>query len=164
VQLTENFSRREFERSGAATRRNLPNVMDERVLKNYRSLAIEVLQPLRDTIVERGLGRFIWINSGYRQPLVNSVVGGVRGSHHTAPNGLAAADIEVPGLWNASLAAMILELGLPFHELILEYPSPTDPAAGWVHVSHDRLGNNPREMFTKTHRGLERGINAPGTS
>lgn len=161
-----NFSWHEMTRSTTAAREGLSNVPNEDEAKSIRALCVEVLQPLRDVVVQRGLGPYVHVNSGFRSLAVNNAVGGVRGSHHMARGGNAAADIEVPGLWNASLAALVLELGLPFSELILEYPSPTDPAAGWVHVSHNRHGDNDGDLFTIQRQGGKivrlPGLVAPG--
>ena len=160
------FSWHEMTRSTTARREGLSNVPNQDEAESIRALCAEVLQPLRDVVVQRGLAHYIHVNSGFRSMAVNNAVGGVRGSHHMARGGNAAADIEAPGLWNASLAALVLELGLPFSELILEYPSPHDPAAGWVHVSHNRNGNNDGDLFTITRQGGKivrlPGLVAPG--
>lgn len=151
--FSANFSWHEMTRSTTARREGLSNVPNQDEAESIRALCVNVLQPLRDVVVGRGLAPYIHVNSGFRSMAVNNAVGGVRGSHHMARGGNAAADIEAPGLWNAGLAALVLELGLPFSELILEYPSAHDPAAGWVHVSHNRHGRNERDCFTITRTG-----------
>jgi hypothetical protein len=47
-----------------------------------------------------------------------------------------AADIEIPGVANAELAAWIVA-NLDFTQVILEFYTPGVPDSGWVHVSYD---------------------------
>ena len=44
---------------------------------------------------------------------------------------------EVEGIDNMTLAKKIVELNLPFDQLIAEFVDPAVPGSGWVHVSYD---------------------------
>lgn len=91
IRVAPNFLLREFEcRDGS----------HQVVL--HREL-LERLQALRDT-----LGRPVIINSGYRNPTHNAAVGGSPDSYHL--RGMAA-DIRVPGLSPAELAAAARQAG-----------------------------------------------------
>lgn len=128
MQLTENFSLAEMIKSETALRRGLDNTPGEEEIQNLRTLCEQVLQPLRTAY-----GRGIKVNSGFRHPDVNAAVGGSRTSDHC--KGMAA-DIEIPGVPNADLAAYI-EQYFDFTQLILEFYTPGIPDSGWVHVSYD---------------------------
>lgn len=128
MQLTENFSLNEMIKSETALRHGLDNTPPDDVVDNLRTLCEQVLQPLRTAY-----GRGIKVNSGYRSPDVNAAVGGSRTSDHCKGQ---AADIEIPGIPNADLAAYIAQY-FEFTQLILEFYTPGIPDSGWVHVSYN---------------------------
>lgn len=128
MNLTTNFSLAELTKSETALRKNMTNEPDEATVSNLKLLAEKVLQPIRDHY-----NTGVKTNSGYRSPDVNAAVGGSRTSDHCKGQ---AADIEIPGIANAVLAAYIRE-NLKFTQLILEFYTPGIPDSGWVHVSYD---------------------------
>lgn len=138
MQLTENFSLNEMIKSETALRHGLDNTPPEDVVDNLRTLCEQILQPLRTAY-----GRGIKVNSGYRSPDVNAAVGGSRTSDHCKGQ---AADIEIPGIANADLAAYIAQY-FQFTQLILEFYTPGIPDSGWVHVSYDP-NNLKRQVMT----------------
>ena len=113
-----------------------------------RQLCIHVLDPLRD-----GWNGPILINSGYRCPWINKMVGGVKNSQHTKGE---AADIrpwDYGGMnnrmLNRRLLGLILYLGLPFDQLLAEncddkgYPE-------WLHISFkSKLENRNQFLMNK---------------
>lgn len=144
MKLSNDFWLNEFTKSIDATRKGLDNTPTPEALVCIKDLVNEVLQPLRIK-----LGLVISVNSGYRSPVVNKAVGGSKTSQHMLGQ---AADIEVQGLANYDLAKFIVDSGLVFDQLILEFPSKTDPAAGWVHVSYKR-GANKKQVMTAVKEG-----------
>lgn len=122
MRLTEHFSLAEFTRSQVAARRGIDNTPNEHVFENLATLCELILEPLR---VDLGIP--IRINSGFRCPELNSAIGGSRFSQHMTGN---AGDIDVPGMEPIEVAQKIIDLGLPFDQLIHEFQS-------WVHVSYD---------------------------
>lgn len=141
TKLSPNFTLRELTRSEAAERQGIDNTPSPTQIENLKALCVNVLEPLR-----AHLGKPIAISSGYRGPEVNKLIGGSTTSQHSKGE---AADFEVFGMSNHALARTILTLGIPFGQLILEFYSPTDPSAGWVHVSYSR-GTNKGEVLTAT--------------
>lgn len=132
MQLTTNFSLAELTR----TSQKAANVPNQTELDALKSLATNILQPLRDA-----LGKPIQITSGFRSEAVNEAVGGASTSQHRFGQ---AADIKVAGMTPFELASKIVELGLPYDQVIQE---PT-----WVHVSFGP--RNRREKLTaKRQRG-----------
>lgn len=58
-----------------------------------------------------------------------------------------AADIEIPGVDNDKLFFWIRE-HLGFDQLIREFPKPSDPMSGWVHVSWAGAQVNRQSYFS----------------
>jgi hypothetical protein len=133
MKLSKNFSLEELTKSEAGIRKNIKNVPTAEHLNNLQLLAEKVLQPIRDR-----WGLPVIINSGYRSPALNKLIGGSPNSQHCKGQ---AADIEILGIDNKELATWI-GLNIKFDQLILEfYNFYGDPNSGWVHVSYtkDRL-------------------------
>ena len=90
------------------------------------------------------------VNSGFRSAELNEKVGGVPNSQHCL--GLAADVVACDWGSPGQLAKAIEESNVAFDQLILEFPSKTDPAAGWVHVSYKR-GANRKQVQTAVKEG-----------
>lgn len=142
MKLTANFTLNELTQSETALRKGLDNAPTQDVISALQTLAVNVLQPVRDHY-----GRGVKVNSGYRSPEVNASVGGSKTSDHCKGQ---AADIEIPGVANAELAAYIRD-ELQFTQLILEFYTPGVPDSGWVHVSYDPA-NLKKQVMTATKR------------
>lgn len=139
MQLSKNFNLAELSRSEAAARLGFDNTPPAEAIENLKALCLNVLQPLRDA-----MGKPMRVNSGYRGPEANKAVGGSSTSQHCKGE---AADIEFDGFDNKKLAEKILEMKLPFDQIILEFYKPGDPNSGWVHVSHKRGGKQRGEVL-----------------
>lgn len=138
MNLTKNFTLNELTQSETALRKGLNNAPTQEVITALQTLAVNVLQPIRDHY-----SRGVKVNSGYRSPEVNASVGGSKTSDHC--KGMAA-DIEIPGLPNVELAKYIKDT-LQFTQVILEFYTPGVPDSGWVHVSYDPT-NLKRQALT----------------
>ena len=135
--ISKNFSYSEFEHTDRHLSSNTANVIRTVAVRDaVRALVLEVLQPLREAY-----GKPLHVNSGYRCPELNALVGGVPTSQHVKGE---AADIatDTP----AELAGLALELGLPFDQMIL-YPT-------FVHFSH-RLNGGQRGqiLYNRRYKG-----------
>ena len=139
TKLSPNFTVGELSRSEAATRLGVDNTPPPDAVENLRALCEKVLQPLREA-----MGKPMRVNSGYRGPAANKAVGGSSSSQHCSGE---AADIEFDGFDNKKLAQKIVEMKLPFDQLILEFYKPGDPNSGWVHVSHKRGGKQRGQVL-----------------
>ena len=81
----------------------------------------------------------IHISSGFRCPTLNRAVGGVANSQHLRGE---AADIDTGSIAaNRKLAKMIVDMNLPFDQLIDE------SNYAWVHVSHKKNGGNRGQIL-----------------
>ncbi len=128
-QLSKNFSLREMLVSESAARFNFTEQYEppEAVIKNLEQLCIKILQPLREALKYP-----IHVNSGYRCPRTNASIGGASKSQHLTGH---AADIEDFKNGNEYLLRKIVELKLPFDQIINEF------GYKWVHVSYDPKRN-----------------------
>lgn len=134
--LSKNFTLSELIEAGSARRLGLDEQFNPpaEIICNLRNLCVNVLQPLREAI-----GHPIQITSGYRSPKVNKAVGGAKNSDHLYG---MASDIQlfVNGVnKNQLLFDMILQLKLPFRQMIDEFGSDNEPA--WIHISYNEKDN-----------------------
>lgn len=135
MQLSKNFTLAELLSSETAIRKGYSEQFkpSQEVIENLRALAVNVLQPLRDALGP------LKITCGYRCDRTNKAVGGSKTSEHV--KGMAA-DIE---FWengkecNQKIFDTILNLKLPFTQLIDEFG--TNEAPAWIHVSY-----NPKNL------------------
>lgn len=123
--MTKSFTLTEFLESQTATRMGFDEQFNppQIVINNIELLCVNILQPLRDAIKAP-----IKISSGYRCPRLNTSIGGASKSQHVTGH---AADIICYKTGNAELFHRIVELDLPFDQIIDEFNF------AWVHVSYD---------------------------
>ena len=131
----KHFTISELLKSDTALKNKLWNGAPKEAEENLRALVDEVLDPLREAY-----GRPIRVNSGYRCPKLNNLVGGSPNSQHMRGE---AADIQ-PVVGNEAdlpeLARILIEKG-KFDQLII-YPT-------FIHVSYKRLGWNRKQVLQK---------------
>ena len=139
-QLSEHFSLEEFTKSQSASRLRIDNTAPEDVIKNLTNLCIHVLEKIR-----LNYGKPVIINSGYRSPALNKVIGGAKNSQHMSGQ---AADIEIPGIDNRFLFNWIKD-NLQFDQLILEFHRDGVPDSGWVHISWNSNRNRRQILEIK---------------
>ena len=137
TKITEHFSLEEM----CKTNVNLKNVPNEAQVENLKRLCrwLEMLRSEWNLRYGDGDDGII-INSGYRSPLVNAAVGGVKGSNHLTG---CAADIRVSGIEQLVRYATILldisdESQEDFDELLLERNAK---GAYWLHFAVRASGN-----------------------
>ena len=119
MKLSANFSLEEFLVSQTAERHGLDLTPPPEVIENLRRLCESCLQPLRAAVK-----RPIFISSGYRSPELNSLIGGSKTSAHMQGN---AADLRVGGANPFDTCELIVEMGLPYDQVINEF-------GRWVHL------------------------------
>lgn len=137
MEISKNFNLSEFEYSKTAKKYKIDNaVKGDYIKNNIKELVHQVLQPLRDKIEKP-----IHISSGYRCLKLNEKVGGVPTSQHVYGQ---AADIKVEDMSSYEIAKAVMELYLPFDQMIL-YPN-------FVHISI-----SPRDrrqlLYNKSYKG-----------
>ena len=103
MNLSKNFTLSELTYSNSADSYNIENKPGRIELENLKKLCNEILQPIRDKF-----GKSIYVNSGYRNPKVNRLVGGSSSSQHIKGE---AADITVGSKeGNKKLFDMIVQM------------------------------------------------------
>ena len=128
------FTVKELVRSDTARRLGIDNTPPASAVKALHALVDNVLDPLR-----QAWGGPIHVNSGYRCPELNQIVGGTPGSQHQRGE---AADITVGSRSaNRRLLALIKRLDLPVDQCIDE------KGCRWIHVSHRATRN--RRLYMK---------------
>lgn len=137
MQLTPNFSLEELTVSDTARRRRISNEPTPAHLRNLRRTAA-LLEEIRALF-----GVPLQVTSGYRNPQVNALVGGVPTSAHAL--GLAA-DFHVEGLDDLSAAKRIRDSGIVFDQLIYE-------AGRCVHVGLQAAGKTQRRQVLRQPGG-----------
>lgn len=123
MQVGKNFWLKQLTVSQTAVRAGVKNEPGEKEITNLKALVKFILDPLEEKVKE--LGKSVIVNSAYRSPKVNKLVGGAAGSQHTKGE---AVDIIVRGCTNALIITLIEQLKLPYDQLIDEFEE-------WVHVS-----------------------------
>lgn len=140
MKLSKNFSLKELTKSSTATRFDINNQPGTEQLINLTSLAIMILQPIRD---KHGSTT---ISSGLRVLKLNRKIGSSDTSQHIKGQ---AADVECPGVDNLVLAKWIRD-NLVFDQLILEGYEEGDTNSGWIHISFRADGKNREKCMTAT--------------
>ena len=133
MKWSKNFTKKEYERSDTAIKNGITNILEigTEQYGNFFLLNERLMQPLRDYI-----NKPIHINSGYRCPELNKLVGGSEKSQHLGFNG-GACDIIVNGWDNERLARAIIDSSLDYDQLINEKGVYSD----WIHISYSHLKN-----------------------
>jgi zinc D-Ala-D-Ala carboxypeptidase len=125
TQLSQSFTLQELVFSQTAARDGIDNTPSVAQVRALRGLCANILQPLRDSV-----GKPLVVSSGYRCPRLNRAIGGSATSQHMEGR---AADIVCFSLDTKKLFKRVLELKLPFDQLIYEGGRQSI----WVHVSFD---------------------------
>lgn len=138
MKISEHFTLHEAMKSQTAERLGIDNTPPDEIKPAIIQTANLILEPVRNFY---GVG--FSPSSWFRCLELNRAIGSKDTSQH--PKG-EAVDFEVPGVSNLEVAAWIRE-HLVFDQLILEFWTPDDPFAGWVHCSVV-FGKNRGEVLT----------------
>ena len=139
MKLSKNFTLEEMTRSMTAQRRCIDNTPGSGEIHNLTEICYKILEPLRAKF-----DKPITITSGYRSEALCEAIGSKKTSQHALGQ---AVDLEIFGVPNIKTAYW-LQNNVDFDQLIMEYFDPTDPAAGWVHVSYNEKGANRKQVLT----------------
>jgi hypothetical protein len=138
MQLSKNLALAEVTRSETAKRKGISNMPTPEHLENFKKLAENVFQPIREHF-----GKPIHISSGYRSKALNTAVGGSLSSQHCTGE---AIDIDMDGteITNAEIFHFIKD-NLNFDQMIWEFGTDKNP--DWVHVSYESTGKQRKQIL-----------------
>jgi len=131
VMMSDDFTYREFVHSDTAIKHGIENKPDSLHIRNGKVLFNNTIQKIRDY-----WGPVI-VTSGYRNPLVNQLVGGVADSQHMHGQ---AVDFYVPGHNLKKIFEWCVD-NLKYDQIIL-YNS-------WIHISYVSEKQNRNEVIIK---------------
>lgn len=134
-----NFKISELIHSDEAVKHNINNMPDINSLDNILELISYCLQPIRDK-----LKKPMVVSSGFRNSMVNKLVGGSATSEHL--KGMAA-DFTVPGMTVMQVVDFIRKSDVKFTQLIEEHGK----SSTWVHISYNK--NNLKKEVLKYQNG-----------
>ena len=140
MKLTANITLDELTKSQIAERKGINNNPNPAQIENLKALAINILQPVRSHY-----NKPLIISSGFRCAQLCTEIGSKITSQHTAFDGAAAADFEIPGVDNRELALWIKN-ELEFDQLILEFYRDNEPTSGWIHCSYSTEANRNQAL------------------
>ncbi len=133
----KHFTISEMLKSETAIKQRLWNGANLEVEENLRALVDEVLDPLRERY-----GKPIYVNSGYRCPELNRLIGGAVNSQHMRGEAADIRPVKSEKLKVKSeldeLVRILIENG-KFDQLII-YPT-------FLHVSWKRNGTNRKRII-----------------
>lgn len=147
VNLSRNFKVKDLSKSVTAKRLGIKEQLHPPswAVKNARVLAKDTLQPIRDTLQAP-----IFIGSWWRHELTNYAVGGVPTSIHLKAQAVDMRTVIDGQFRNDLLAKAVLNSGVPFTKMILEYGTIKRPLL--IHLSHIP-NDNRRLIYRKTESG-----------
>lgn len=128
------FTLSELTKSATAQRLKIDNTPSSDIIRNLQYGVDMVLDPLR-----RLYGKPIIITSGYRCPLLNQAVGGVKTSWHQRG---CAADIHIDSESDAKKKFELLKTLPSVDTVLFEHSSHSE----WLHVQWD-MAVTPRHHF-----------------
>jgi hypothetical protein len=138
MQLSKNLTLAEVIRSETAKRKGINNMPTPEHIENFKKLAVNVFQPIRDHF-----GVSIHISSGYRSKALNTAIGGSLSSQHCRGE---AIDIDMDGtdITNAQIFHFIKD-NLIWDQMIWEFGTDKNP--DWVHVSYKSTGKQRKQIL-----------------
>lgn len=140
MQLSKHLSLVEVTRSETAKRKGISNQPIPEHLENFKKLAENVFEPIREHFAVP-----IHISSGYRSSALNRAIGGSLTSQHCSGE---AIDIDMDGssdgVSNVDVFNYIKE-NINFDQLIWEFGDNSAP--DWVHVSYSASGKQRKQIL-----------------
>jgi hypothetical protein len=144
MQLSTHLSLAEFIVSDTAKRNGIDNTPTPEHLENAKILANKVFEAIR-----LGLGKPIYLSSGYRSKALNDAT---KGSSSTSQHCTGEAmDLDQDGRSNGITNKQVFDFikaNVEFDQLIWEFGTNANP--DWVHVSYSAKGKQRKQILKAT--------------
>lgn len=127
------FSLKELTNSPTAKSKGIDNTPTPEVVKNLTLIVDKVMDPLREWY-----GKPIRVTSGYRSPLLNRAIGGVKNSQHQKGQAIDFVCDDMAKCFE------YIKNNLTYDQLIWEYGNDRSPK--WIHVSYDSKSNRKQVL------------------
>ncbi|PHS35717.1 MAG: peptidase M15 [Alkaliphilus sp.] len=135
TKISKNVYYYELIQSATAKKKGIVNVVtDVQILANCIAIAKNIYEPVR-----AHFGLAIAISSFYRNPVLNTAVGGSRYSQHRKGEAIDLNGNKWGGVSNKAIFEFIRD-NLEYDQLINEYNY------SWVHVSYKLSGKNRKQI------------------
>ena len=144
--ISKNITYAEAIYSATALSKGVSNVPNATELTAMRYVAANVFEPLR-----AAMGEPVKVNSFFRTPQVNALIGGASGSQHMKGEAMDIARQASSKYTNADLFWHIHD-NLNYDQLIWEMGNDAEPE--WVHVSLKPSGNRRQVLQAYKQSGL----------
>lgn len=125
------FTLSELKKSATADKLGINNSIPLSIIPNIEILINQVLNPIAEY-----MDKPIFVNSGYRCPLLNKAVGGVAGSQHVLGQ---AADITTKSRENNLIMERYIEENIVFDQMIIY--------KNFIHISYRTTGNRKEIIY-----------------
>jgi hypothetical protein len=145
IYISKYISYAEATRSTEAAHKGIKNDPDKEAIENMRRVAVEIFDRVRGFF-----GVPIKVNSFYRSPVVNNLVGGSATSDHVKGCAIDVKAIANSGITNKDIFEYVRS-NCEYDQLIWEHGNNKQPA--WVHFSKRAIGNRMQVLQAKKVNG-----------
>jgi zinc D-Ala-D-Ala carboxypeptidase len=134
MKLSKNFTLSEITHSNTAKRLGIDNGPNKEHLRNIQVLINSLIQPMRSALGP------IRVSSGYRNPQLNSAIGGSSRSQHCKGQALDLQFWKKGKMCNKEIYDWVIKSNIEFDQMINEFDF------AWIHISYNE-DNNRKQIL-----------------
>ena len=138
MKLSKNFTLSEITHSNTAKRLGIYNGPNKEHLRNIQVLINSLIQPMRSALGP------IRVSSGYRNPQLNSAIGGSSRSQHCKGQALDLQFWKKGKMCNKEIYDWVIKSNVEFDQMINEFDF------AWIHISYNE--NNNRKQILEAYK------------
>ena len=138
MKLSKNFTLSEITHSNTAKRLGIDNGPSKEHLRNIQVLINSLIQPMRSALGP------IRVSSGYRNPQLNSAIGGSSRSQHCKGQALDLQFWKKGKMCNKEIYDWVIKSNVEFDQMINEFDF------AWIHISYNE--NNNRKQILEAYK------------
>ena len=134
MKLSKNFTLSEITHSNTAKRLGIDNGPNKEHFQNIQVLINSLIQPMRSALGP------IRVSSGYRNPQLNSAIGGSSRSQHCKGQALDLQFWKKGKMCNKEIYDWVIKSNIEFDQMINEFDF------AWIHISYNE-DNNRKQIL-----------------